>query len=669
MFNLKRKTSYLIFLFSIALISLPLHSARPVSNQFGELKNLSGPLVADEEGKLILAYVSGSSALPQGSILRIQLPAGWYNIHGCPRVDDILKYQDKETSDPGYFGVIKAPPDIELKTRHWNREDIEGVSNRFVQVFGFELTSGELKPGERMEMMFQARVKDGKPYTPVTGGSGPILSEVILPGEIEGQALPVLPLEVNAGPPNEIWLALPTVSEVGEKIPLKISLVDKHYNQCRNWTGKIQLQKSEGFSGLPDFIEFGGGNRGHLLIEIQSGKPGTYFIQAQAPGIGKGKSNPVLISENADRKIFWGDIHSHSQWSHDGIGTEPFAYARDTAGLDFYANTEHVRALTQDEWNTIQEDTEKYNQPGGFVTILAFENSTWGPSGHHNIYFPGGEAPLTVTGDLAESHERFRELNPLMVQHHSGIGWVLGISLPRIFYEAFNRALPTAASWDEYRDVPRQGVEIYSLHGSSEFYDPEDPLAYEQCDLSLPHGKPVGPCNTGISMDGAHYARDAWAKGLMLGVVGGSDDHRAQPGKPGGSLTAVMAAELTRESILQAIRDRRTYATTGDRIYLSFSISGDYKDSVVYTHGPPEISIHAIGTDSISLIQVMRWDIRSGVWQVAIEEKPYLQEVSINRKDEGFSGEAIYYLRLEQADLSHARPVRAWSSPVWVNTE
>jgi|GEM_PF-3504577 len=667
MFDRELKRFFLLFSLGLAFFCFALlKPGASMQSQYGELINLSGPLVADAQGKLILAYVAGEAGLPQGSRLRIQLPAGWYNIHGCPRVDDILKYQDKDPSGQGYFGLHKARSGIKVKTLHWNKEDMEGVSNRFVQTLGFEINGADMKSGERLELVFQARVKDARAYVPVIGGSGPILSGVILPGEDTGRALPVLHLAVKSGSANELWLALPSVAAVGERLHLKLSLVDSHYNPCRHWTGTIRVQRSEGFLGLPEFIELKDTDQGHRIVEIQAKKAGTFFIQARAMGVGEAISNPVRISESPKARIFWGDIHSHSQRSHDGMGIEPFAYARDITALDFYANTEHVRAITQAEWQAIQEDVRGYNQPGRFVTILAFENSTLGPSGHHNIYFPGDNAPLAVTDNLAESWDRFSEFNPLMIQHHTGIGWILGPPIPSFFFEGFNRVFRTAANWDKYQDVFRPAMEIYSLHGSSELYDPEDHLAYENCDLTLPHGKSLGPCNTGISMRGNHYARDAWAQGLMLGVVGGSDDHRAQPGKPGGSLTAVITEDLSRESIIQAIHDRRTYATTGDRIYLDFRINDAPMGAVISSQGPPRIRVHAIGTDSISLLQVMRYDRNSGVWQAAIEERPHLREVELERTDQAASGEALYYLRLEQSNLNHERPVRAWSSPIWV---
>src|SRR5690606_29904632 len=84
--------------------------------------------------------------------------------------------------------------------------------------------------------------------------------------------------------------------------------------------------------------------------------------------------------------------------------------------------------------------------------------------------------------------------------------------------------------------VLRPLIEIYSAHGQSEFFDRNDPLAYESVKF------------TGArSADGPHYARDAWAAGLPMGVIASSDDHEAHPGLPHFGLAAVYAPKLTRD--------------------------------------------------------------------------------------------------------------------------
>ena len=74
---------------------------------------------------------------------------------------------------------------------------------------------------------------------------------------------------------------------------------------------------------------------------------------------------------------------------------------------------------------------------------------------------------------------------------------------------------------------------------------------------------------------------DALQHGYRIGVCANSDGHKGRPGAsyPGakrfgsyGGLTCVLAEELSRESIFQAMKARRFYATTGNRPILDVAL-------------------------------------------------------------------------------------------------
>ena len=73
------------------------------------------------------------------------------------------------------------------------------------------------------------------------------------------------------------------------------------------------------------------------------------------------------------------------------------------------------------------------------------------------------------------------------------------------------------------------------------------------------------------------FLREALEKGYQVGFTAGSDDHKGRPGAapPGsgsfgvyGGLTCIYASELTREGLWEALKARRCYGTTGQRILL-----------------------------------------------------------------------------------------------------
>ena len=198
----------------------------------------------------------------------------------------------------------------------------------------------------------------------------------------------------------------------------------------------------------------------------------------------------------------------------------------------------------------------KWYTPGAFATILGYEASFGAPYGHHNVYFRGGEGALRYHDEenpeeiwqRAERESLAGEL--LTIPHHTG-----GFARP---------GGGVKHDWSIHDSRFRTTIEIYSSHGLSEEYAPDHPISMDVSDFTF-----NGPGDPG------NYTVDAWLAGLKLGTIGSSDNHGAQPGKEGFGTMAVWAPELAREAVFDAIRNRRTYGTTGSRIYLEFTVNGE----------------------------------------------------------------------------------------------
>ena len=88
-----------------------------------------------------------------------------------------------------------------------------------------------------------------------------------------------------------------------------------------------------------------------------------------------------------------------------------------------------------------------------------------------------------------------------------------------------------------------------------------------------------------MSMHGTFnwFVRQYLSHGHRVGLIAASDDHLSHPGYSApnrnslaqrGGLGAVMAPERSRDAIFDAMKQRRTYATTGDRIILDVNVNG-----------------------------------------------------------------------------------------------
>ncbi len=689
--NLKEQQVILLCVFFIFVSAV---GNAAVYENSGMLSVASPRLNAGEEGELVLVYKAGERGVPEGHRLWIELPASWYGRLGCPRVDRGLIWQNENTNANGYFYVREMPSGISIGVEKGKKADILGTENRFVQVFSFEIRERALNLGESLELGFRYLVQNSKAKAPEKKGSGMIRWLIVDPSEEHPNFSTIsaykkmifshfeenMVLEYRNYTPQSLWLevgsakpamveaTIPSIAVVGERVYLKIRLLDKYYNLCNGFRESVRLNVKGLVGNLPKEIYTD--DNGMAQIEFTPAGPGTVRITADIQGIGTTVSNPLkVVAANLENRIFWGDIHSHSQLSSDGVGVNPSQYARDASALDFYAQTEHATSTTRDEWQQVKHNAVDNYKPGRFVTILAMEDSANNPSGHFNLYFNSGNAPLKIPRQLGDIKSQFGEIEPVVIQHHTGMQW--GVDLPPYLSSwvlpLLNKYIVGPhVIWSEYKEVKRHAVEIYSLHGSSEYYNPNGPLSYENSDLSLPQDpEDIGFCCTGYSRQGPHYVRDGWAAGYVMGTVSGSDDHVAQPGKRGGGVTAVITNTLTREAVIKAIAERRTYVTTGDRIYLVFNINGQPMGSVIQETSDIDVEISAIGTDTIAKLELMRFDWQSEKWDAVIEKLPGKESLSLKKTIET-PVPAIYYLRLEQQGMVNNRPVVAWSSPIWV---
>jgi hypothetical protein len=105
---------------------------------------------------------------------------------------------------------------------------------------------------------------------------------------------------------------------------------------------------------------------------------------------------PDGAADRAGYKIFWGDLHGHTNVS-DGsqnrenpkreTPTEFFTYGRVVTKLDFLALTDHAGNISEAEWAATREVAKKFDQPGVFVPFVGYE---WSDSvvGHKVAVFP-----------------------------------------------------------------------------------------------------------------------------------------------------------------------------------------------------------------------------------------------------------------------------------------
>jgi hypothetical protein len=162
-------------------------------------------------------------------------------------------------------------------------------------------------------------------------------------------------------------------------------------------------------------------------------------------------------------------------------------------------------------------------------------------------------------------------------------------------------------------------------------------------------------------------------QGARLGFTANGDTHRRAPGLSG-ALTGIYARDLTAESILDALRNRRCFATMGSQIFVDARANGAIMGSETNaTSGTVTLTLHAIGTRPITHARL----IRNGrtIHEVTGNGT---RELKAEFKDEALpKGTHWYYWRVTQSgpgtvlpgNLMPAHGPLAWSSPNWVIVE
>lgn len=289
------------------------------------------------------------------------------------------------------------------------------------------------------------------------------------------------------------------------------------------------------------------------------------------------------------RRLYWGDLHNHNAVGYaKGSLERSIELAREH--LDFFAFTGHaswhdmpkmpgdrhmkwVRGFEvhTNHWPKTQALIRAANSDD-FVAFLGYEwhSSTFGD---YCLIFPEDRAELFLPDHVEKLLDYADAAGALAIPHHLGYeqGW-------------------RGANWEHYRRGVSPIVEIFSEHGCSE--TARAPFPY------LRHS--MGGRSTKNLID------RQLAQGVRFGFVASSDDHRGYPGAYGEGIVGVWADGKNRAALLDALRARRTYAATGDRIVLEVSVNGQPMGSELAEESDREIDVRVEAQDAIEVVELVK---------------------------------------------------------------
>lgn len=646
-----------IFVISLSAQNVPTPTMLDETTNSGKAIVEPNRGIAATYGTWIVKYTVGEDGLATGGGIRVELPDVW---HAGPR-NSAVRLQATNSQAENYVQATASRPGVKLKTivesqsnnvliKH-AKQSLDGRLERYVFVVRVLIEEGTLKENDTISVVYgdQSEGSIGYRAAAIAVDDLPVFVAVDSNGDSGFKMLESLP-SITSLPNTAVAMQIHAKSQavVGKPHRVLVSLIDQEGNPVQH-DSIIRLDYDTDVAKGPNEVTINN-KKGYASFEITPQQKGLLRIKGRTRGMElSASSNPIEIADKEpEHKIYWGDLHSHTHFSWDGVGYDQFNYARYISALDFYAMTDHsivsepnglTRGLNRGVYDQYTKLTDQFHEPGEFVTLHAYEASFGRPYGHHNVFFRGAPGPLLYPqkDTLQQFWKTLAGGNALTIPHHTG-------------------KFPSGVDYSIHNAEMRRNFEIYSAHGLSEVYNPDHPLAFEQSLFT----------SDSRSLKSPTYIQDTWKRGLKLSTVAASDDHNAQPGQSHYGITAVYAPELTRDAIFQALYERYTYGTTGAKIILDFQCNGVRMGNTVKGLSNPEFHIKAIGTDTIAWIELLRYIPGEDNSFVVIQSwKPNNDEITIRATDNDFQPGAIYYVRLQQRYKINGRVAMAWSSPIW----
>ena len=346
-------------------------------------------------------------------------------------------------------------------------------------------------------------------------------------------------IAIVPGPPASWKAILPTERTTGQPFRLCLKGEDDWGNPSNQCDGAFRLRASHPVNGLPESVAFRPGDFSVVVEGLSVDAAGDLTIELlNDVGAVVCMSNPLRISAATSLLPYWGDLHGQSE---ETIGTNSARdfhnFARDLAFLDAAGHQGNDFQITKPFWAELNELSAEFNEDGKFVVFPGYEwSGNTGLGGDRNVLFMEEGRQIHRS-----SHALVDDLSDVDTDANSA----------EDLFDALKDedCVVFAHIGGRYADIKmahdgrlERAVEVHSAWGTFEWlFD------------------------------------DALEQGYRVGIVSNSDGHKGRPGAshPGatrfgayGGLTCMLAPAFSRSGLIEALRRRHHYGTTGCRMVL-----------------------------------------------------------------------------------------------------
>ena len=302
-------------------------------------------------------------------------------------------------------------------------------------------------------------------------------------------------------------------------------------------------------------------------------------------------------------KIVRGDLHRHTEISMDGAidGSlwDLYRYALDAADLDYIAVTDHNYGAWLDtdepeskntdneyQWWRTQKSADLFYVPGRFVPLYGYERSVNFPRGHRNIFHVRrgvfsfrvpklflGERPELIESDARGLWSYLRSTGGIALPHSTGTNM--------------------GTDWRLRDDALEPVAELYSGDWGGFEEDGQARAATRDAEGGGFSGR--FPFVNGLIWN-------ALGAGYKMGFIASSDHWSTHIAYAN---LLVPDGVTTRAAILEALRNRRTYAST-DNIVLDFSADGVLQGGEMRASRSPKFQVRVRASEPILRLEIIK---------------------------------------------------------------
>lgn len=499
------------------------------------------------------ATISPTTSCEAGAFASLTLiyTAGYFGIDDTGSLKIVHRFASDmgkmQLTDPSGWNYVTAEASngavLEL------RYDQKGNIRPWDKTLSIRVQRGFLREGDQIVVRIGDR-RQGSPGIRIQTFTEPTFEFKVLVDAFATYNFIELPIQstfpVVAGPPVLYKAVLPTLRRVGQVFSLGFKGEDKWGNPSHRVQGRFTLEASTPVRGLPAHLDVAEGALTTTLSGLSVDQHGELSITVRDAG---GRvlcvSNPLRVATAVELLPYWADLHGQSE---ETIGTnsarELIEFARDRAFLDVMCHQGNDFQITTAFWQELNRLTAEYNRDGEFIIFPGYE---W--SGNTSL---GGDRNVMFRDEGRQIHR----------SHHA------------LVEDLSDVATDANSVGDLFKALEHENCVVFAHIGG------------RYADIKVAHDARIER-SVEVHSDWGTFEwllEDAFDQGYHVGVLANSDGHKGCHGAshPGaslfgayGGLSCLLATELTRDALFEALRRRHHYATTGCRVHLHTRVRFD----------------------------------------------------------------------------------------------